>query len=562
MEIQPQHINLESLFSNRLFRIPQYQRAYSWETRHRKDLFKDIRQSFDKGEDATHFMATVVGMRRERQPTIFGNQYQVVEIVDGQQRITTLILLLKALANALDRHDAIEKQIGEDLDRTLLKPDKTTLLLLQTNHDAGGFFAEYIRNAKYPQPNTADTLADRQLLSAMRECENFVDEWREDGHSLVELYAHLRNRLTFIFHEISDEGLVYSVFEVLNSRGLEVSWFDRLKSMLMAVVFESGTGNEAETLDEVHRLWSDIYRTVGLRLGLSTESLRFAATLRSENQPSRALGAESAVNTLLEQSSKADEVIDTSSWLLSVTGAVDALRANRRQNAVTQIAHARLVAVAVNLRDDLTCNEKEIILQRWENVTFRIYGIYGKDARTAVGDYVRLAWKIWKEKLSSEQIMSRLSAIGRGYPGNEESVRRELSKKDAYGQSLTLEELRYFFHRYEEYLSSEAGQNFSNEHWNHIWEASAADSIEHIAPQSSDRDYIHWLGNLTMLPPKLNSKLQDKQPKYKATCYVKTGLLDAGDVAKRIETDGKWNKGKIIERENELLKWATQEWAN
>ena len=562
MEIQPQHIKLWDLLSNRLFRIPQYQRAYSWGTRQRNDLFQDITKSYSKGNDATHFMATVVGMRREKQPTIFGDQYQVVEIVDGQQRLTTIILLLKAISKALDRSDAIEGHIAEDIDRTLLKPDKVTQLLLQTNHDSIGYFSNYITEGKLSSPGTAKTLADRQLLTAMVECEEFVAEWQSGRQPLVKLVEYLRNRLTFIFHEIGDEALVYSVFEVLNSRGLEVSWFDRLKSMLMAVVFESEIGTKSEQIEVVHGTWTNIYKVIGLRLGLSTEALRFSATLRSRSRPSRALGAESAVHSLMAQSEDVHKVIETSNWILSVTEAVDALRADRRRNAVTQIAHARLVAVAVNLREDLDSGDKKKILQRWENVTFRIFGIYGRDARTAVGDYVRLAWNIWNRNMSAERILSELSGIGKPYPSNEESVRRELGKRNAYGESLTLEELRYFFHRYEEHLSGEAGQNFSNKHWNHIWEATVTDSIEHIAPQSRERNYIHWLGNLTMLPPKLNSKLQDKSPKYKAPYYTKTGLLDAGDVAKRINSNGKWNQKKVLGREDELLKWAAQEWSD
>lgn len=64
MEIQPQYIPLGKLLHGRLFRIPQYQRAYSWLTEHRKALFDDIRRTWDKGSDRSHFMATVVGLRR------------------------------------------------------------------------------------------------------------------------------------------------------------------------------------------------------------------------------------------------------------------------------------------------------------------------------------------------------------------------------------------------------------------------------------------------------------------------------------------------------------------
>ena len=481
IDIQPQHVTLDHLFYGRLFRIPQYQRTYSWHGEQRQDLFEDIQRTWAAGKERSHFMATVVGLRREKR-TIMTKEHQVIEVVDGQQRITTLVLLLKAIAKALDRSESSGKRIGQELDETLVKPDRASLLLLQTNHDSSHYFADYLRTGNHPPSASANTLADRELLSAMEDCQKFVAGWQVDGNSLEDLVNLLKNRLTFVFHEIGDEALVYTVFEVLNSRGLDVSWFDRLKSMLIAIVFEAETGNKSEIIDEVHQLWTDIYGCVGLRLGLSTESLRFAATLRTPNYPpNRPIGEKDATELLRKQSKDGPhKVIETTKWLKAVTEAVDQLRADRRRNAVTEIAQARLVATAVNLRQDLTEDEKTDILRRWENVTFRIYGMLRKDARTAVGDYVRLAWRIIQQKLPAAVILESLSNIGAGFPIAE--AVKELAGTNRY--EGWQEELRYFFYRYEEHLAREAGQNFNNEQWNRIWQSSAADSIEHIRPQS------------------------------------------------------------------------------
>ena len=73
-------------------------------------------------------------------------------------------------------------------------------------------------------------------------------------------------------------------------------------------------------------------------------------------------------------------------------------------------------------------------------MTFRIYGMSRKDARTLVGDYVRLAWRIANEKLGPKGILEELSEIGKDYPIRE-SV-KDLMNIDCYNGWT--EELRYF----------------------------------------------------------------------------------------------------------------------
>ena len=440
-----------------------------------------------------------------------------------------------------------------------MKGDEATLLLLQTNHDSSNYFANYLRSGTHPTSEEARTLADHELLCCIEDCEKFVSEWQNNKKSLNDLVSLLNNKLTFLFHEIGDETLVYTVFEVLNSRGLPVSWFDRLKSILMAIIFEANSGNRDELIAEVHRLWTDIYDCIGMRVGLSTESLRFAATFKTSSCPSRPLSEENATKFFRDYCGNDPvKVIETTEWLMIVTKAVDQLLADYRRNAVTEIAQARMVAIAVYLRSDFTKEETSKILRRWENVTFRIYGMYKNDARTSVGDYVKLAWKVINAKLSVDEILDELTQIGVHYPIR--GAVERLREMDCY--TGWQEELRYFFYRYEEHLSVKAGQVFNNEQWIRIWEKSAADSIEHIYPQSlKDAQWIHWIGNLLVLPPRLNSALKDKRPREKAQAYTRTGLLIAQETASKI-SNGNWGKKKIKLREESLLNWAMREWAD
>ena len=72
---------------------------------------------------------------------------------------------------------------------------------------------------------------------------------------------------------------------------------------------------------------------------------------------------------------------------------------------------------------------------------------------------------------------------------------------------------------------------------------------------------MHGLGNLLLLPPGLNSKLQDMPERKKVDDYTKTGLLIAQEVAGTVSTSG-WTFKTMKERETHLLEWAMQEWAD
>lgn len=557
ISIHPQYLPLSKLLDGRLFRIPEYQRAYSWTKHQRQDLFDDIEKVFEKGPDAGHFMAAVVCLRRKKQ--ILGtDEYHVVEVVDGQQRLTTLVILLNAIKLQLDIDDNNPDKLLRELSELLVKSEGDELLLLQTNHDASHFYEDYIRKAATKDPSEATTIADKEVLSAIAECVQFVSEWIKKGRSLHELAALLKNRLFFLLHEIEDEAAVYTVFEVLNSRGLPVSWLDRLKSILMGSAFELKKVDQDAIIADLHKTWRDIYSVIGLRQGFSTEALRFAATLKSASAPSRPLSEEDSVELLRSMATDAKSIRQTAKWILDVVKACDKVISSKRLNAVTRIVQARLLAVSIYLRSDLSDEKLNDALADWEKVSFRIYGMLRKDARTGVGDYVRLAWRTVNEELSAADVKAGVREIGVDFPIK--SAVEALSGVDCYNGWE--QELRYFLYRYEEHLAKEQKQKFKNEQWERIWLASPSESIEHIKPQSKAPDsYRHSIGNLVLLPPRLNSQLNNDPPKQKVEPYRKTGLLIASLAADLIESGG-WSRRTVKQREEELLAWAAREWAN
>ena len=566
MSIQPRYLTLNELLENRLFRIPHYQRAYSWQRKQRTDMFNDISMlredihAKNSSKGRVHFMATVVGLRRGLPVEIVTDEFKIIEIVDGQQRLTTLVLLLKAIERQLNPLVATEKRVAQDLRDLLVKSDEASLILLQTNHDRSQYFANFLRDGTCPPVEEAGTHADRELLRAIHECEKFVSKWSDQ----IELTRIIKNHLTFIFHEIDDEASVYTVFEVLNNRGLAVAWLDRLKSMLMSVAFEDNQGNSSEHIDQLHDIWGKIYEKIGIQDKLAEEVLKFSGTLKSPLSVRTVQSEAKAVTHLRGLGENTVGAIEVSKWLLKVTEALDRFYRESRQ-FMTRIVHVRLLAVAISLRD-FSSDKKRVLLAEWETTTFYIFSILRMDARADVGNYVKLAWNtLNNQELDADDISKRIKKIRGSRDVN--ALHYNLENTGCYWGWQ--EQLRYLLFRYEEYLAEQQGQKFSNEQWNRIWEASAAQSIEHIQPQGTlfvpdSRDLpeignVDRLGNLLLLPPKLNSALGNKKPEEKADAYIQTGLFMAQEVGWTIKKEG-WCMKQVEEREQRIIQWIIREW--
>lgn len=554
MRLNPQHLTVSKLMQSRLFRIPDYQRAYSWQKRQRDDLFTDIREVHRSGRD--HFMATVVGLARDTR-LIDADEFNVVELVDGQQRVTTLVILLKSIEKVLNPSDPKEVKIRDDLRRLLVKGDEHNLVLLQTNHDSSDVFAAYVKGGQI-RDDAVVTAADENVVSAARECESFVASWLEEA-TLTELVSTIRHKLSMIYHELDDEATVYRVFEVLNSRGLDVRWIDKTKSQLMATIYEHvEEQSRGEGLHEMQNLWKDVYRRLGLDDVLGDEALRFAGTWAESVRPNRVLGEQDASAALLKKAgTKLATIVDAAKALKAVVGKIVDLHNDHRRAAVTRIGQARFLAIAIMLRNFDQKTERAL-LEAWERVTFRIFTLAGRDSRTKVGDYVRLGYDVLKSELSAKDILAAIADLADGFEIDE--IIDDGTWEEWYGGYN--EEVRYLLYRYEEHLARESGVKINESQWAKVWAADPARSIEHIMPQSSGKQYVHHLGNLAMLPPNVNSSLKDKPPSEKAKRYMECGMQATMAVGRVIESGVKWNKDAVLERAAKIQEFVRKEWGD
>ena len=526
-------------------------------------------------------MSTIVCLSTKEEKLVGYSKFKIFDVVDGQQRLTTLIILLKTISHSLDSN--INKKEVEQLEELLVKPNKQ-LILLQTNHDDSAYiFSNFLKTGRIPTTNEVRTWADKNLRDAFLDCKKYVDTW-QSNNNVLELLIIVMNRLGFIFYQIEDESSVYTVFEVLNSRGMAVDWLDKCKSVIMGIAFEKLPNNEKEYhIDRLHQIWSSIYREIGLKNISGQEILRFSATLRkgvADNKNKdflkKTLSADDALEYFRDYCiDDPTEVIGISEWLLEITKVLRDLYSNPRLTAVSDIIHARLLAVALLLlpHNAVSELEKSKLLSQWERITFRIFGLFNKDARNKSGDYTKLACRIVKDfaKLNktstAEDIMLLLQNLGKEYPIKE--AVKAIKGEDCYNDWE--KDLIYFMYRYEEYLIQKAGLTLDETIWIEIWRKSPQKSIEHIWPQEyiatqwdtvgtgkqEIEKIINSLGNLCILPPKDNTKAGNKSFSTKKQLVYKDNQLL---LVKEISNTPSWGIVEIKSREENLLKWAIEAW--
>lgn len=570
--MRPDILPFWRLLEGRLFRIPEYQRAYSWEKEQRKDLFEDIEKTYSSGND--HFMATIVCLKQSVR-NLGTTEFHELNIVDGQQRVTSLIILLKAISKHVENStDQDEKDEAHDLNEMLVKRRGDRPILLQTNHDNSNYFANYLKDGTIPNLAYCDKLADMNLYNAIKESEAFVEHWIDEDKPMKDLLLVVKNKLWFILHTLDNEGTVYTVFEVLNSRGLPVDWLDKCKSMLMGVAFDtlSEQDGRKEKISEMHKLWQQIYAEIGLNKEIGDKIIPAAATLLDDKQTAEPLSASQAL-MFFRDYSLSNKTLETSQWILKVTKELVELDSKRNLKAITKIAQVRLLYIAIRLRDDLSNEEKMELLKEWEKVSFRIFGLKDLDSRSMGGPYTILAqciyhkYKITKNNkqisFPKSQIMDELKNLVEKFPIDE--VIKAMESKDLYDETNWKEDLLYFLFKYEQFLAKEKGIALDEIEWKEIWNADLSKTIEHIYPQSDtnwktkiDKKHLHTLGNLTLLTPSANSTAKDNIFHEKKEIYNRMSSLL---INKEIASIDDWNEQALKDREKRLLAWAAKEWA-
>lgn len=234
--------SISEIFDRKLFRIPDYQRGYSWEEKHLKAFWDDLERL---PENKNHYtgLLTLEAVRNWKESSSWKNDEWLIEkqkftpyhIVDGQQRITTIIILINAIISKLKEDDSFVLDTKTDIIKKYIKLEtnglKSYIFGYEENDPSYIFFKTRILG-DYEPSNLPMDIYTRNLEFAYY---FFIEKIEKANLGVLEaLYNKLTLRLLFNLYEIEDEIDVYVTFETTNNRGKALSKLELLKNRLIS----------------------------------------------------------------------------------------------------------------------------------------------------------------------------------------------------------------------------------------------------------------------------------------------------------------------------------------
>ena len=248
--VRAQESSVRAIFApGEQLQMPPYQRSYSWEAREANELLGDLIDSLETG--TPHFVGAIV--------LINGAENGVLEIVDGQQRLTTLTILLAVLRDLEpDRARAamLHALIADDA-RPMLGEGANWRLTL--NHMDGPFFRDAIQTPgatrnldKEPGESESQQRMVRNAAAFMKRLSTMSDE---DRRALADV---VMNRCALVRVVVGEKEQGFKVFRVLNTRGKEPDAHDIIKTEL----FQRARFTDKEASSYAER-WSEHEAALG-----------------------------------------------------------------------------------------------------------------------------------------------------------------------------------------------------------------------------------------------------------------------------------------------------------
>ncbi|XNZ28785.1 DUF262 domain-containing protein [Helicobacter pylori] len=577
-------LDLDGVIEKGVFEIPSYQRGYAWQDRQLKDFWNDL-EHVSKLGDKFHYMHSLTLRESE-------NEFEssAFEIIDGQQRLATSLILLGLLAK-------ITKHKDPKYDSMNLEP-----VLSYKYYGLNEAFGAIMGEEKYLERFQTSFYA-KNLIDAYEFFKEKISE--TPVGTLEKMFDALIKKMLFSVVELNDNRIdPFSSFETINNRGKDLSTLELFKNRLHFVAHKICNGQKLETLQqEINKTYTIIYYDLRQFKDDDLERFlkHFVAYYYGENSnkfKERLLEMEFNAHRKYDDANLDDEYdkIDELLFYLSYSSKVwnflhtldeksitlifndnrkleteitpkmrDLLGKMRRLNALSDNAFLPLLLSLFTIqlegkhanKQPYTTKELEGLLEYLERFGFLIYGVAGRD--TAKNEWIELAFRAFRSYRYGEEniTIENLPTLEKNFFNKHNNSALEFLEENIHSKKNTEKwykwdkALNYLLYEYELHHNPETTLNFD----------SSIESIEHILPQNPDQGYsakekswaknphiVHALGNLLLIPKNANSSLSNKPFDEKRKEYLK-GSYSEKEVAK----NASFGVAQIKERSEKLL---------
>ncbi len=228
------------LIKGNIFFVPRYQRPFAWKDQQINELFVDIKNNINEEE---YFLGTIVLTKGEEEK---------LEIIDGQQRISSIVIFFSAVKDFYEDKKGIEALQFDYLSR-YDRREKENIRKLELSIQDNEFFREFI--VKNNKEIAEKRESHKRIKNAFEICRQTISKLLElnndDPNILYEWEDFINEKLKVVVITVPSDANAFTIFETLNDRGLELAQIDLLKNYLYSKV-------SSRRLDEAQTSWIEL----------------------------------------------------------------------------------------------------------------------------------------------------------------------------------------------------------------------------------------------------------------------------------------------------------------
>lgn len=543
------------------YRIPRFQRDYSWTSEEWEDLWLDLLGTLKPEGEPAHYMGYLVLQSADD---------RIFDVIDGQQRLTTVSIIVLAILKNIQRlidagHDAdANGQRVRQIQQTYVGYlDPVTLVArpkLTLNRNNNGYYQNHIVSLGH-LPQRGFRASEHLLRKAFEWFDRRVAEYLRqstgnEGMRLAQLVEDMSDRLFFTVITVTDELNAYKVFETLNARGVRLSATDLLKNYLFSVL---DRGNES---DHELRNLDDRWEAIVGRL----QSENFPDFLRVHWNSRRPFARQaelfkvmrSKVNTreavfqlLRDMEEDLDTYLaltapDTAQWPSEDRSFASTLRTFKVRQPYPLLLAAKRVFDAPDFTG---------LLRASVVISMRFNVIGSSSTAEQERTYNAVAEKVAKRELPT--LGPALAAMRSIYPDDVAFRAAFTDKTIRTTDTRNNRVVRFILCALERHLSEQ-----------HFDFASDSYNVEHVLPQNPEQGwdafnddeaeaFTYRLGNMTLLKTGANKDLGNTGYVLRRPVYQQSGFAITRKLA---EDHAEWTPERIVSRQQWMAAQATTIW--